>query len=262
MAFAEAERRIQKALKTGTKRLDLSGVGLTELPKSLSLLTQLQELLLRDDQLMALPESIGQLAQLWVLDLSRNQLTALPESLRKLTALEVLYLYGNDALRLPPEVLGPTHVTLLTTSKRPTKPSEILEYYFRVRVGKRPLNEAKLILVGRGGVGKTSLVNRLLFDRFDKDEKKTEGICISEWKLRLRGSEEIRLNLWDFGGQEIMHATHQFFLSQRSLCLLVLEGRQGAEDAEYWLKLIESFGTESSGKVSSVSLRNCESRNA
>jgi internalin A len=108
--------------------------------------------------------------------------------------------------------------------------------------------------VGPGGVGKTSLVNRLLFDRFDRDEKKTDGIHIYEWRLRLPGSDDVRLNLWDFGGQEIMHATHQFFLSRRSLYLLVLEGRQSAADAdaEYWLKLIESFGAESSGEVSPV----------
>ena len=57
------------------------------------------------------------------------------------------------------------------------------------------------------------------------------------------------LNIWDFGGQEIMHATHQFFLTQRSLYLLVINGREGGEDAdaEYWLKLIESFGGEIAG---------------
>ena len=56
-----------------------------------------------------------------------------------------------------------------------------------------------------------------------------------------------RLHVWDFGGQEIMHSTHQFFLTQRSLYLLVLNGRQGHEDAdaEYWLNLIDSFGEDS-----------------
>ncbi len=44
-----------------------------------------------------------------------------------------------------------------------------------------------------------------------------------------------------------MHATHQFFLTERSLYLLVLNGREGGEDAEadYWLRLIESFGGDS-----------------
>ena len=126
------------------------------------------------------------------------------------------------------------------------KPSEILEYYFKAQVAKRPLNEAKLILVGRGGVGKTSIVNQLVHNIF-KPEKKTEGIKITEWPLTLNTNEKVRLNIWDFGGQEIMHHTHQFFLTQRSLYLLVLNGREGQEDAdaEYWLKLIESFGGES-----------------
>ena len=44
-----------------------------------------------------------------------------------------------------------------------------------------------------------------------------------------------------------MHATHQFFLTERSLYLIVLNGRSGGEDAdvEYWLKVIESFGGDS-----------------
>ncbi len=146
---------------------------------------------------------------------------------------------------MPAEVLGATWLD--ATGKIPqAKPAEILEYYFRARGGKRPLNEAKLILVGRGAVGKTSIVNRLIHYVF-RDEKKTEGIKITKWPVRLNGKEYVRLNVWDFGGQEIMHATHQFFLTQRSLYLLVLNGREGGEDAdaEYWLKLIESFGSES-----------------
>jgi len=121
----------------------------------------------------------------------------------------------------------------------------ILDYYFRVRGGeKRPLNEAKLILVGRGAVGKTSIVNRLIRNKF-KNEKKTEGIKITGWPLKVGDAkDDVRLNVWDFGGQEIMHATHQFFLTERSLYLLVLSGRDDLADAdaEYWLKLIQSFG--------------------
>ena len=59
--------------------------------------------------------------------------------------------------------------------------------------------------------------------------------------------EDVQLHSGDFGGQEIMHATHQFFLTQRSLYFLVLNGREGGEDADadYWLRLIESFGGDS-----------------
>ncbi|HVF66555.1 MAG TPA: GTP-binding protein [Pyrinomonadaceae bacterium] len=128
------------------------------------------------------------------------------------------------------------------------KPAAILNYYFRVRGGgESPLNEAKFILVGRGAVGKTSIINRLVHGKF-VNEKKTEGIQITDWPLTVGENEDsVRLNVWDFGGQEIMHATHQFFLTERSLYLLVLSGREGVEDAdaEYWLKLIQSFGGNS-----------------
>jgi internalin A len=114
------------------------------------------------------------------------------------------------------------------------------------RAEKGPLNEGKLILVGRGEVGKTSLVRRVVSDEFHGNESKTQGINITRWDLPL-GDDTVRLNVWDFGGQEIMHATHQFFLTQQSLYLLVLNGREGGEDidAEYWLKHVESFGGES-----------------
>lgn len=110
----------------------------------------------------------------------------------------------------------------------------------------RPLNQAKLILVGRGEVGKTSVVRRLVSDEFRGDESKTQGITITQWALA-PASERFLLNVWDFGGQEIMHSTHQFFLTERSVYLLVLNGREGGEDAnaEYWLKHIESFGGNS-----------------
>lgn len=222
--------------------LNVSHNGLTTLPDKLGNLTNLETLDLKGNKLSTLPQSIGLLRRLAVLELKDNQLSALPESARRLTALTHLDLHGNDGLGLPLEVLGP-----VSTYGPRAKPSEILEYYFRVARGRRPLNEAKLILVGRGAVGKSSLVNRLVHNRFDPTERKTEGIQITNWPVVLKEQEEVRLNVWDFGGQEIMHATHQFFLTQRSLYLLVLSGRAGGEDAdaEYWLKMIESFGGDS-----------------
>jgi internalin A len=236
--------------------LFLDGNRLTTLPETVTQLPRLHTLHLNNNWLTTLPESVGQLSQLERLYLESNQLTSLPEALRKLTRLRELHLHGNNALGLPAEVLGSSfgeHSEVLWSpsvgsSAVPARPATILDYYFRARGSeKHPLNEAKLILVGRGAVGKTSIVNRLVHETFT-DEKKTEGIRITEWPLTVGESrDDVRLNVWDFGGQEIMHATHQFFLTERSLYLLVLSGREGVEDAdaEYWLKLIQSFGGNS-----------------
>lgn len=239
---------------TQLRRLNLNNNNLMALPESLGQLTRLVQLDLYGNKLTVLPEALGRMTQLREIDLRFNQLIALPASLMELRALERLLLQGNPDLGLPEDVLGATPEGFGGQESKKARPGAIIDYYFRVRAGARPLNEAKLILVGRGGVGKTSVVNCLLHDRFDAGEKKTDGISISEWRLSICGRDDVRLNIWDFGGQEIMHATHQFFLTQRSLYLLVLEGRSGAEDvdAEYWLKLIDSFGGDGSGEVSPV----------
>lgn len=226
--------------------LSVSHNQLKELPDSIGKLQKLVRLYLNDNQLRTLPDSLGDLSRLETLYLANNRLVTLPESLRKLVALRELFLHGNRELSLPPGVLGPTSQQVAADQAQPSKPRSIFDYYVGLRrTGQRPLNEAKLILLGRGAVGKTSLVNRLVNNIF-RAEQQTEGIAITEWKLRLN-IERVRLNIWDFGGQEIMHATHQFFLTQRSLYLLVLNGREGGEDAdaEYWLKLIDGFGNES-----------------
>jgi internalin A len=232
------------------EELDLGDNPVSALPNTFTRLSKLRRLDLSKTALEEFPDVILTLLQLTFLDLSGTDLRELPEALRALTSLEELYLHQIPNLNLPIEILGPTRFESSSRSPdgAPAKPAQILEYYFRIRGGRRPLNEVKLVLVGFGGVGKTSLVRRLVIDRFDAREAKTEGINRTTWPIRLQSGEDIRLHIWDFGGQEIMHATHQFFLTQRSLYLLVLSGRQGREDAdaEYWLNLITSFAADSS----------------
>jgi Leucine-rich repeat (LRR) protein len=100
-AFREAEKKIEQARRKGAKRLNLGLMRLAELPESLGELTQLQLVLLFNNQLAALPAWLGQLTQLQSLDLSRNQLTALPESLGNLTQLQWLSLFDNQLTALP-----------------------------------------------------------------------------------------------------------------------------------------------------------------
>ena len=224
----------------------------TAVPSEIGQLSKLQTLYLDSNQLTALVPEIGPLSQLRELDLSNNQLTALPSEIEQLTQLEGLFLHGNEALGIPPEILGPTWQESKPHGQaEPAKPADILAYYFRSRrEATRPLNEAKILLVGQGGVGKTSLVKRLVENEFDLAEGKTQGINITQWKVPGKGEQaagDVRLNIWDFGGQEIMHATHQFFLTKRSLYLLVLDARKGENEGNihYWLRIIQSYGGDS-----------------
>ncbi|MBC7817749.1 MAG: leucine-rich repeat domain-containing protein [Planctomycetaceae bacterium] len=223
---------------------------LTSVPPEIGQLTKLTELSLDYNQLTSVPPEIGQLTKLRRLDLYNNKLTSIPpESLRRLSKLEGLFLHGNPRLNLPASVLGVTFEKWNRDPATAPKPGPILDYYIRTRqpAERRPLREGKLILVGRGDVGKTSLVRRLVENKFSRREDTTQGIRIRQWDVAVRKNETIRMHVWDFGGQEIMHATHQLFLTDRSLYLLILDGRAGQQEAEadYWLRLIASFAPES-----------------
>ncbi|MFW9794667.1 MAG: GTP-binding protein, partial [Candidatus Thorarchaeota archaeon] len=58
----------------------------------------------------------------------------------------------------------------------------------------------KTVLIGEGGVGKTSLAVRYTEDRFDQQMKMTIGVNFATKKIRVEG-QEITLLLWDLGGQ-------------------------------------------------------------
>ena len=82
---------------------------------------------------------------------------------------------------------------------------------------------------------------------FDPDEGKTDGIAIQKWPISVHDDREIRLNVWDFGGQEVMHSTHQFFLTKRSLYVIVLDARAGEDQGNlhYWLEMSRVYGSDS-----------------
>ena len=122
------------------------------------------------------------------------------------------------------------------------------------------LFEAKMLIVGEPGAGKTSMAWKTenLDNPLPKEFETTKGIDVNQYYFPLQKEDfpnfnnfeklenrEFRLNLWDFGGQEIYKATHRFFLSKRSLYALVADSRNEDTDFNYWLHIVEMFGGES-----------------
>ncbi len=122
-------------------------------------------------------------------------------------------------------------------------PEAVVEYFEQLGDEGRPLNEVKVIFLGEGASGKTSLIKRLRKEKFDPKESQTHGIRIQKTPFDF-GGETITAHCWDFGGQEVNHATHQFFLSQRCVYVVVLNSRSD-DKAEKWLKHASSFGGRS-----------------
>lgn len=108
-----------------------------------------------------------------------------------------------------------------------------------------PLNKVRAIFIGYGEAGKTSLIRALHNEPVvEGKEAMTPGIDIRAWPVP---DTEIQAHFWDFGGQVVAHATHQFFLRSSCLYVLVLNARSEIDStvqAEYWLEHVQSFGKD------------------
>ena len=107
------------------------------------------------------------------------------------------------------------------------------------------------MLIGNSNVGKTSLLLSLTkkgkVSRFKEVEKglnklplSTFGVDLGDWEYsphQLR-TKPITFMTWDFGGQIEYYATHQCFLTQRSLYIIVWnaqEKEKGLDSIRPWL---------------------------
>src|SRR5262245_28834839 len=243
---------------TGLKRLRLSGNRLNQLPPEIAQLISLEELHLRSNRLNSLPSEIGRLEKLQLLNVRNNNLRGLPAEVGQLKNLERLDLGKNQLRVLPPELgnLAKLKELILEGNPLQSPPPEIvkqgtaavLAYLRELRASTRQW-VSKLLLVGEGGVGKTSLLRALRGEGFDFQESTTHGIEIGALALGhpAKSKVKMRLNTWDFGVQVIYHATHQFFLTNRSLYVIVWNSRTGFEQGKlyYCLDTIQSRAPES-----------------
>ena len=251
----------------GLRRLSdlrLSGVLLDEVPEWLFELPALTALDLSRNRLTVVPPALAHAERLADLDLSHNALREIPEGVWQLSGLVSLDLWACPIQRIPADILRlPALTDLRVDETRPdltVPPPEVTargldairSYWSQERAsGMDYLSEAKLLIVGEAGAGKTSLAKKILDPAYalDSGEVSTQGIAVLSWQfpsaLRVVEADgermlerDFRVNIWDFGGQEIYHSTHQFFLTKRSVYVLVSDERKEDTDFRYWLEVV------------------------
>jgi len=243
---------------TNLTSLDLSGTMLKYLPDEICLLNNLTSLYFAVNQCIMLPDKLCDLTNLTFLDLRANHLTFLPEVVCKLANLITINLRDNQLCTLPDSITNLNNLTSLDLANNPIEtlpPSVIekgilaIEAFFRdFRDAGIPLHEARILIVGEPGAGKTTLMKKLLnpaYELPEKGEDSTLGIQVErDWSFPDCNLPEINFqtHIWDFGGQEIQYMTHQFFLRDRSLYLLVCDDREQNADFDYWFKVINLMG--------------------
>jgi internalin A len=164
-----------------------------------------------------------------------------------LTTLQDLRLFGCELEDLPSEVCGEgSYENVL---------AKVRAHYKDLKSGQRRDAEVKVLFLGNGGTGKTQLCRRLRGEKFDPSVPTTHGIQLSDTSITLESFDNpVRLNLWDFGGQEIYHGSHALFLQGRAIFLVLWtperEGQTSYQEGHlslrhrpltYWLDYLRAF---------------------
>jgi len=264
------------------KYLNFSNNLLSSIPKEIANLVNLNFLFLNDNELSILPEEISQLVNLQILNLKINRLSYIPGKINELVNLNLLDLNGNELSNLPDSIGDLINLTTLDLSQNKlsvlpesvgnlinlkflmlfdnpleSPPEEIVRKGYRaiidylrqlIEKGKERIYEAKFLIVGEPGAGKTTLAKKIMDTdyKLNEDDPFTAGINVLRCQFdRENGQQPFFMNIWDFGGQEILHSTHQFFLTKRSLYALVADNRKEDTVFHYWLEIISLLSENS-----------------
>ena len=175
------------------------------------------------------------LRQLRILDLGDCQLKRFELPAGGLPCLEDLELEGNPLENIGPEMWAGGKAQVLA--------------FLKAGAGKGFVKslEAKALLIGDGRCGKTTLRRRLLHGpeaTVVPTEDRTKGLEVEVEPLWLStaGGEKIRLNLFDFGGQNHYKPLHQFFYSHKALYILVTKNGDDTNDWNFWCETANLYG--------------------
>jgi internalin A len=207
-----------------TKVTDISVVSLFDQLKTLSLrntavadigpvasLQQLEVLNIHACPMVDL-QPLAEIPHLRRVDAGYCKLSFYPRYLLSHPRLYSLSLAGNPITDCPPEIFGHQLSEDNLAAAR--------AHFADLEHGQTEDRELKLLILGNGRVGKTSLLRRLVHGTFDPDEESTHGIRTETWDLAVDGAP-VRLNIWDFGGQDIYFGTHALFQSSGTIFLIV-----------------------------------------
>lgn len=123
---------------------------------------------------------------------------------------------------------------------------QLRSYFASLKQGSERNTQLKMLLLGNGRVGKSSLAHCLEHDEPAPEQmQSTHGILVKNLEVEIASSSKPwQVSLWDFGGQEIYHATHRLFYSHNALFLVVwaedpteIEPEEYKHNLIYWLDL-------------------------
>jgi small GTP-binding protein len=104
--------------------------------------------------------------------------------------------------------------------------------------------EGKVVLLGDSGVGKSSLSLRFCQGKFPTFHEVTIGAAFLQQTVRLRDGSQIKLSLWDTGGQERFRSMSSLYYRDAAGAVLVYDCTDPAsfESVKYWMSELRAKG--------------------
>ena len=96
----------------------------------------------------------------------------------------------------------------------------------------------KVVIIGDTGVGKTALMNRFLFDKFDPESMPTLGAQSKPRIVEVPGEGQLKLTLWDTAGQEKFKSLTRMYFQDAEAALIVYDTtfQESFESAAKWVE--------------------------
>ncbi|WP_246499680.1 COR domain-containing protein [Thiothrix unzii] len=131
------------------------------------------------------------------------------------------------------------------------------------------IHAVRVLLLGPGGAGKSSLADRLQSKPISQVKKLTVGIdYLNHQPLNLhenfpylqQGEKPLDLYLWDFGGQTIFHGLHSAFLHENCVYALVVDSRHEQAPDEWLHQIRHLAGSQAKVLLVTNWYEACETR--
>ncbi|KAJ6242893.1 ras family-domain-containing protein [Anaeramoeba flamelloides] len=103
------------------------------------------------------------------------------------------------------------------------------------------MSQLKIVLLGESGVGKTCLVQKLVYDRFNSQEPSTMGASFLKKKYKNSKGKYYDLAIWDTAGQERFDSLATFYTRDAGCAIIVydISARVSFEDLDRFVKKLE-----------------------
>jgi Ras-related protein Rab-6A len=104
-----------------------------------------------------------------------------------------------------------------------------------------PLSKYKLVFLGDQAVGKTSIITRFMYDKFDNNYQATIGIDFLSKTMYLE-DRTVRLQLWDTAGQERFRSLIPSYIRDSSVAVIVYDvtNRASFLSVNRWLEEVKN----------------------